>query len=237
MTFYTIKLSKKTLSLAVYFVLIVSWVLFKTPSFDIQTFGKYKPIYEGRKDKKIIAFTCNVAWGNEYIPPLLKVFSEKNVKATFFIEGRWAEKFPDLLKLIYNKGHEIGNHGYSHAHHGQLSYEDNFNEIKKTEMVIQEITGEKPTLFAPPYGEFSELTVKAVNSMNYRLIMWTIDTIDWKKPGVEYIVNKILENAGNGKIILMHPTEDTVRAMPTIIENLHRQGFKITTVSELLLGE
>ncbi|MGI5859498.1 MAG: polysaccharide deacetylase family protein [Tepidanaerobacteraceae bacterium] len=237
MTFYTIKLSKKTLSLAVYFVLIVSWVLFKTPSFDIQTFGKYKPIYEGRKDKKIIAFTCNVAWGNEYIPPLLKVFSEKNVKATFFIEGRWAEKFPDLLKLIYNKGHEIGNHGYSHAHHGQLSYEDNFNEIKKTEMVIQEITGEKPTLFAPPYGEFSELTVKAVNSMNYRLIMWTIDTIDWKKPGVEYIVNKILENAGNGKIVLMHPTEDTVRAMPTIIENLHRQGFKITTVSELLLGE
>ena len=104
-------------------------------------------------------------------------------------------------------------------------------------MVIQEITGEKPTLFAPPYGEFSELTVKAVNSMNYRLIMWTIDTIDWKKPGVEYIVNKILENAGNGKIVLMHPTEDTVRAMPTIIENLHRQGFKITTVSELLLGE
>ncbi len=234
MTFYTFKLPKKTLSLTVLFILIMTWALFKTPSFDIQTFGKYKPIYEGRKDKKIIAFTCNVAWGNEYIPLLLKIFNDKNVKATFFIEGRWAENFPDLLKLIYDKGHEIGNHGYSHAHHARLSYEENLNEIKKAEIAIQEITGEKTTLFAPPYGEFSELTVKATNSMNYRLIMWTIDTIDWKNPGVEYIVNRILDNAGNGKIVLMHPTEDTVRAMPTVIENLNRQGFQITTVTELL---
>ncbi|HHY42270.1 MAG TPA: polysaccharide deacetylase family protein [Thermoanaerobacterales bacterium] len=234
MAFYTFKVSKKIVSLALFLVIVVTWVFLTPSNYDVQVFGQYKPIYEGSKDKKIMAFTCNVAWGNEYIPPLLEIFKEKNVKATFFIEGRWAEKYPDLLKLIYDNGHEIGNHGYSHAHHAQLSYEQNLNEIKKAEQVIEDILGVKTTLFAPPYGEFSEQTVKAANSMNYRLIMWTIDTIDWKKPGVDYIVNKVLDNKGNGKIVLMHPTEDTVKAMPTIIDNLHREGFKITTVGELL---
>lgn len=237
MTFYTFKISKRIVSLAAFLVLLITWVFFKPSYYDIQVLGRYKPIYEGRKDKKVIAFTCNVAWGNEYIPPLLEVFNEKKVKATFFIEGRWAEKFPDLLKLIYDNGHEIGNHGYSHAHHAELSYEQNLNEIRKAEEAIENILGTKTTLFAPPYGEFSDLTVKATNSMNYRLIMWTIDTIDWKKPGIDYIVNKVLDNAGNGKIVLMHPTEDTVKAMPTIIDNLYREGFKITTVSELLSDE
>jgi len=67
--------------------------------------------------------------------------------------------------------------------------------------------------------------------------MWTIDTIDWKKPGADYIVNKVLDNAGNGKIVLMHPTEDTVKAMPTVIDNLYREGYRITTVSEVLSAE
>ena len=154
MTFHTFKIPKKFLSVSIIFILIMVWASFKTPSFDIQTFGSHEPIYEGKKDKKVMAFTCNVAWGNEYIPLLLEIFNNKNVKATFFVEGRWAENFPDLLKLIYSKGHEIGNHGYSHAHHAQLSYEENLNEIKKAETAIQKIIGKKTTLFAPPYGIF-----------------------------------------------------------------------------------
>jgi len=206
----------------------------KLPLNDIETFNEVKPIYEGPKDRKVIAFTCNVAWGNEFLPGLLEVFEQDDVKITFFVEGRWAEKYPDLLKMLYEKGHEIGNHGYSHAHHAKLSLEQNLNEIKKAEEVLQKITGKKPILFAPPYGEYSDLTVKASESLGYKLIMWTIDTIDWKKPGVDYIINKVIKNAGNGKIVLMHPTEDTVKAMPTIIKNLKEQGYKITTVSELL---
>jgi len=234
MTFYTFKISKKILTFFVFFLVMTAWVLIKIPPYDMETFSKAKPIYEGRKDKKIMAFTCNVAWGNEYIPQLLNVFKERKIKATFFLEGRWAENYPELVKLIHDHEHEIGNHGYSHAHHANLSYEENLNEIKKAEQVIKNITGKKTVLFAPPYGEYSELTLKAVKSSDYQLIMWTIDTIDWKKPGVEYIVNKILDNAGNGKIVLMHPTEDTVRAIPTVIDNLKRQGYKITTVGELL---
>ena len=131
MTYYTFKLPKKLISVLAFFAIVITWTFFKIPSYSVKTFGRYKPIYEGRKDKKAIAFTCNVAWGNEYIPLLLEVFKDKNIKATFFIEGRWAENYPELLRLIYDKGHEIGNHGYSHAHHANLSYEENQNEIKE----------------------------------------------------------------------------------------------------------
>ena len=235
MRFYTIKVSKKGITLIMFFLIMTVWVFLKSTSpLSVETFGKSKPIYEGDKNKKVIAFTCNVAWGNEFIPPLLEVFGEKKVNATFFIEGSWAERFPELLKLIHEKGYEIGNHGHSHAHHAQLSYEENLNEIKQAEDVIEEILGLKTTLFAPPYGEFSDLTIKAAKSLDYKTIMWTIDTIDWKNPGVDYIVNKVLDNAGNGKIVLMHPTEDTVKAMPVIIDNLQQQGFKITCVSDML---
>jgi len=233
MRWYILKLPKKFLALMLFFILIGGWVNFKTKK-AMPTMSQYEPIYEGKKNKKMMAFTCNVAWGNEYIPKLLNIFDEKNIKITFFIEGRWADNFPEILKLIHSKGHEIGNHGYSHAHHSQLSLEQNSEEIRKAAEAIEKVTNDKLTLFAPPYGEFSEETIKAANNLNYKLIMWSIDTIDWKKPGVQYIVNKVLENAGNGKIVLMHPTEETVRALPTIIDNLHREGYRITTVSEIL---
>jgi probable sporulation protein (polysaccharide deacetylase family) len=234
MRIYSFKFPKRFLGLLFITVFILLWAFLKTSNFSVQTISKTKPIYEGMKDKKMMAFTCNVAWGNEFIPKLLELFEQKDVKITFFIEGKWAQKHPELVKLIHSKGHEIGNHGYSHAHHAKLSFEQNLDEIKKAEEILCQIIGQKPTLFAPPYGEFSANTIKAADSLNYKLVMWTIDTIDWKKPGTEYIINKILKNADNGKIVLMHPTADTVIALPTVIENLHNYGYKITTVSELL---
>ncbi|ADL07986.1 polysaccharide deacetylase family protein [Thermosediminibacter oceani] len=236
MGFYVYKVPKNFIRFTVLLLLITTWMFIKTGfvNENLATFSG-KPIYQAETNKKVMAFTCNVAWGNEFIPKMLEIFEEYGIKITFFIEGRWAEKYPDLLKLIHSKGHEIGNHGYSHAHHSKLSFEENVNEIKKAEEAIEKVTGEKTKLFAPPYGEFSEQTVKATDSLNYKLIMWSIDTIDWKKPGVKYIVNKVIQNAGGGKIVLMHPTEETVKALPTIIQDLQQKGYKITTVSDLLL--
>ncbi|MGI6485189.1 MAG: polysaccharide deacetylase family protein [Thermoanaerobacterales bacterium] len=234
MRIYLFRFPRRFVVFLLLIIFIASWTILKTSDSSIQTISQVKPIYEGSKNKKMITFTCNVAWGNEYIPKLLELFEQKDIKITFFIEGKWAEKYPELLKLIHSKGHEIGNHGYSHAHHAKLSFEQNLDEIQKAEQVISQAIGDKPTLFAPPYGEFSDNTIKAVDTLNYKLIMWTIDTIDWKNPGPEYIINKVLKNAGNGKIVLMHPTADTVTSLPTIIENLHNDGYKITTVGELL---
>ena len=234
MWIYSFKLPKKVLTALVFAFFAVAITFVKSSFISVPTLSEIKPIYEGDSHKKAMSFTCNVAWGNEYIPSMLSVLEEKDVKITFFIEGRWAENFPEILKLITSKGHEIGNHGYSHAHHASLTLEQNMNEIKQAEDVILEITGKRPELFAPPYGEFSDQTIEAAKNMECKLIMWSIDTIDWKKPGVDYIVNKVLDNAGNGKIVLMHPTEDTVRALPTIMENLIHQGFEICPVSKIL---
>jgi len=236
MRFYVFKINRNFINIICILLLTASWIFINTnsPGENLPTFLEGQPIYQAETDEKAMAFTCNVAWGNEFIPKMLDIFEENGVKITFFIEGRWAENYPDLLKLIHSKGHEIGNHGYSHAHHSKLSFDENLNEIKKAEEAIKRIIGVKTELFAPPYGEFGQQTLKATNALNYKLIMWTIDTIDWKKPGANYIINKVIKNAGNGKIVLMHPTQDTITALPTIIKDLQQKGYKITTVSDLI---
>lgn len=215
-------------------IFITLWAVIKTELFWYKDTETLNPIYELNTEKKMIAFTCNVAWGNEYLPKMLEIFDKNKIKITFFIEGRWAEKYPELVKEIKKRGHEIGNHGYSHAHHAKLNLMENKKEIEKCEQVLIKLTGEKTKLFAPPYGEFSKDTIKAAEEMGYKVILWSIDTIDWKNPGANYIISKVLKNANNGKIVLMHPTKDIIEALSVIIENLKSKGFVIVPVGELL---
>ena len=195
---------------------------------------KMEPIYQGNANKKAIALTINVDWGEEYIPKMLEVFDTKNVKATFFLSGKWAEKHPDLVKDIYNRGHELGNHGYSHPHPDKLSVQQNIEEIQKTEQAIERITGFKTRLFAPAYGEKKQHVVDAAAKIGYRTIYWSLDTIDWQKPKPSTIVERIVPRAFNGAIVLMHPTENTVLALPEIIHKLKEQGYSFMTVTEII---
>lgn len=192
------------------------------------------PIYKGNEDKPIIAFECNVVWGTEYIPQILDIFKENDIKITFFIGGEWAEDNPELLKRIVAEGHEIGNHGYKHKHHSQLDINGNRNEIQDTENAVKSITGIKTTLFAPPYGEFNKTTIQAADSLGYNTIMWSIDTIDWRRDGVDKIIQRVISSPYNGALVLMHPTADTVTALPIIIKALLDSKYKISTVSEAI---
>lgn len=195
----------------------------------------HKAIYQGDTSKKAMALTINVDWGEEYIIDILKILENENVVVTFFPTGKWAEKNPELIKLISDKGHEIGNHGYSHPHVDQLSQNENQNEILKTEEIIKEITSKKTNLFAPPYGEKQQHVIDAAAAIGYQTIMWTIDTIDWQpERTVDQIANKVISNAQNGAIVLMHPTENTTRALPTIIKSLKEKGYELTSVSNIL---
>ncbi len=112
--------------------------------------------YKGNVDDEIVAFVCNVDWGNEYIPSMLKIFKDNNISITFFVTGRWAEKNPELLKKIYEYGHEIGNHGYKHIDYDKLSYEANKEEIIKAHNAINQIIKEEPKYFAPPSGAYND---------------------------------------------------------------------------------
>ncbi|HPT79045.1 MAG TPA: polysaccharide deacetylase family protein [Candidatus Atribacteria bacterium] len=196
-----------------------------------------EPIYKGYTDRPVIGFECNVVWGTEYVPQLLKIFSEEGIKITFFIGGEWAKDNPELLKQIADEGHEIGNHGYGHKHHSKLDLDENIAEIQKAEDIIKSITGVKTSLFAPPYGDYSKTTLLAANSLGYKTIMWSIDTIDWRRDGVDKIIGRVIKNPQKGDLVLMHPTADTVTALPIIIQKLKHMGFEITTVSNTIKSD
>ena len=195
----------------------------------------HKPIYQGDTSKRAMALTINIDWGEEYIEPMLEIFERENVKVTFFPTGKWASRFPEKIKLIHEKGHEIGNHGYSHPHVDQLSKEENKQEILKTQEIIREIIGIDTTLFATPYGEKKQHVIDAAGELGYRTIFWTIDTVDWQRHRTaDVIANKVIENAENGAIVLMHPTENTTKSLPIMIEALKEKGYELVTVSDIL---
>ncbi len=193
-----------------------------------------EPVYRGNADEKEVALTVNVFWGEEYIPQMLDIMRDNKVKSTFFMGGQWVEKFPDLTKKIYQEGHELGSHGYSHPHVDQLSKSQNIIELEKTEDLIFKATGERPTLFAPPYGERSQVVLESASEAGYRTILWSVDTVDWQRPEPKIIEDRVLKKVHNGAIVLMHPTAPTIKALPNIINGLKEQGYNVVTVSELL---
>lgn len=195
---------------------------------------KYHPYYQGSNNSPKVALACNVFWGEEYIPTMLQTMDNEQIHITFFIGGSWAKRFPHVLKDIANHKHELANHSYSHPHPNSISKTKNQEEILKTQELIQDITDVKTTLYAPPYGEFNETVLIAAGELGYQTIMWSIDTIDWKRPHSEVIKKRVLNKLHNGAIILMHPTEPTAKALPDLIRKIHERGYSIVTVSELL---
>ena len=165
----------------------------------------------------------------------LSELKKNDIKITFFFGGEWVSKNKELLLSINSDGHEIGNHGYNHLKHSKLSRERNIQEILDTEEVIMNIIGKKTNLFAPPYGDLNKDVINAAESIGYKVIMWSIDTIDWNTKDYNKILERINKKIHNGAIILMHPTESMVKALPIMINNLKNDGYSIVKVSEILV--
>ncbi|MGI6119512.1 MAG: polysaccharide deacetylase family protein [Desulfosporosinus sp.] len=206
-------------------------------------FPVVKPIEQIRTEQLVMALTINVDWGEEYIPTILDVLDQGKARATFFVTGRWAKNNQDLLKIISNRGHQIENHGYSHPHPDRLSLAANQEEIKKTEKIIEGIIGKKTHFYAPPYGEKGASGLRAADALGYRTILWTLDTVDWRADSTpETIAKRILNPAikfgikptKSGAIVLMHPKENTVKALPVILAQLTREGYSFQTLDELI---
>ncbi|MDT8901346.1 polysaccharide deacetylase family protein [Anaeroselena agilis] len=193
-----------------------------------------RPIYNGHPGKQQVALACNIFWGEEYLPTMLDALDRGGVKVTFFIGGSWAKRHPDLVRELAARGHELANHSYSHPHPNTLSVEQNQDQILRTEKLVEELTGVKTKLYAPPYGEFNAAVLKAAAGVGYTTILWSVDTVDWKRPPAETILNRVLGKVHNGAIILMHPTEPTAQALPELIFRLQARGYAIKPVSDIL---
>lgn len=212
-------------------LLVMAWLTFRY--FTMST-GVLSPIYVGNTRDKAVALMFNVDWGEEVIPALLQILQEHQVRATFFITGRFAKKFPDVVRIIAAQGHEIGSHGYSHPHADTLNREQNIKELEETEKVLANQKIKYSKIFAPPYGEHMEHVLAAADALAYKTIMWSADTVDWKDPPPETVVQRATGKAGNGALILMHPKKCTQLALPTIIAKLKAQNFSFKTVTEII---
>lgn len=194
----------------------------------------FQPFFQGPKDRPFMSLTVNVDWGDDILPKMLEIFRENGVQVTFFITGRFAKKFPDLTRRLGEAGHEIASHGFTHAHPNQLGSAEFRDHVQKNVDLLEEISGQTPRLYAPPYGEWSERTVRLAANLGYRTILWTVDTVDWKRPPASTIVQRVVSRAGKGVIVLMHPTQPTLEALPAMIRGVKEKGLSLVTVSTLL---
>ncbi|QGG48228.1 polysaccharide deacetylase family protein [Heliorestis convoluta] len=204
----------------------------------ISTIGSGREIpgvlYQGPASDKI-ALAINVDWGEEYIPPILEILQQHQVKATFFFTGRFAEKLPDIVKKVAQEGHEIGNHGYSHPHPTQISGEANRREIQRTHQVLVKATGQAPRWFAPPYGECNAQVVEIARQEGYGTVLWTVDSADWMNPTPQAWMQRVLKGIEPGAIILMHPTKSTTEALPELLKYSKEKSWKAVTMTELTM--
>lgn len=195
-------------------------------------------LWEIQTDEKIIALTFDDGPHRKYTADILDVLEKYNAKATFFIVGQNAEKNPELITRMYEEGHELANHTYTHPLRTNVT--NLMKEIQQTDEVIAGITGYQPTLFRPVEGQYTDAMIDAISKKGYKVVMWSwhLDTLDWKSPGVHRIVNTVLKGVKAGNIVLFHDgggnRAQTVQAMEQIIPELAKQGYQFVTVSELL---
>lgn len=193
-------------------------------------------------NQKQIALTFDAGWLYDQTEDLLAVLDNYQVKSTFFMRALWVENHPELAQLIKNKGHIIENHSLTHGHLTNMTDQEIKNEIVSATTIIQKVTGSKTSLFRPPYGEYNSRLLKLLAEAGYPYaIMWTVDSHDWaeeiggQKVTTAYLVDRVLKNAANNGIILMHiGGYNTVEALPDIIEGLRQEGYQLVTVNEML---
>lgn len=194
------------------------------------------PIYcVDRGDEKIVAFSFDAAWGNEDTGQLIEIFNRYNIKTTFFVVGGWVDNFPESVKQLSDAGHEIMNHSDTHPHMTKISKEKMKEEIENCNNKIESITGKRPNLHRAPYGDYNNDVVQAVREAGCYTIQWDVDSLDWKDLSATEITKRVTEKVKPGSIVLFHNAAlHTPEALPTIIEKLQGDGYKIVPISEII---
>ena len=186
---------------------------------------------------KVIALTFDDGPWPQTTQQVLEILKQQNIKATFFCIGEMVQKYPQLAKLIVADGQAIGNHTWHHWYR-RMNPETAANEIDSTEALLYKTTGVKTSLFRPPGGILTNGVVDYAKQNNYDVVMWSDDSVDYRRPPVSQLVNNVLREAKSGGIVLMHDGGgnrlQTVRALPQIIDGLRKRGYRFVTVSKLI---
>jgi peptidoglycan/xylan/chitin deacetylase (PgdA/CDA1 family) len=196
-----------------------------------------------RADQPVVALTFDDG-PSPYTAQVLDILARYQVQATFFVIGMNVEKYPDLVRRIVSEGHAIGNHTYSHPLLGPVESPSRFQrELDRADLAIQAATGVRTRLFRPPRGLRSPWMMHLARSSGYQVVTWSVSPDDWRHPPSAVIAERVLDRVRPGAIVLLHdgletmaspPQENTVAALPAILEGLQKRGYRFVTVPELI---
>jgi polysaccharide deacetylase family sporulation protein PdaB len=224
------------LTIAAILSLSVIWV----EKNNLSVFAPHPPaaVYNVPTDRKVVALTFDISWGDKRAEPILDILKTKNVdNVTFFLSSPWSKTHPDIVKKITDSGYEIGSHGHKHDNYSKYSDEEIRKQITIADGILKDMTGKSPSLIRMPNGDFDKRVLRIAEELNYKVIQWDTDSLDWKNPGTELIVNRVVGSAHPGDIILLHASDSckqTHEALPFIIDQLRAKGFEFVTVSQLI---
>ena len=207
-----------------------------TPARDIANWAKGRKISEVpvAPGTKVFALTFDDGPWPEYTREILQILKANDVKATFFMVGQEVSRRPEIAREVRDAGHAIGNHSWDHPSRPR----DPIAQVEKTDAIIRKELGFRPTFFRPPYGLMKNGMAAHAMSLRDPVLLWSADSADWKRPGVDHIVRMIVGQAHPGGISLMHDgggnRSQDVEALPIIISSLRAKGYRFVTIPELL---
>lgn len=194
------------------------------------------PIYCVETNEKKVALSFDAAWGNDDTETLINILKEYDAKATFFVVGAWVDKYPESVKQLSDAGHHIMNHSNTHPYMTKIDSVQKTDELTSCNNKISTITGKTPTLFRPPYGDYDNATIEAVENLGMYTVQWDVDSLDWKDNATpESICERVTKKVKNGSIVLFHNDADhTPEALPNILKCLKDEGYEFVFIEELI---
>lgn len=226
------------------FLLISSFCVF----FDQAVLVRRGTIYRIKTKEKKIALTFDDGPSNEWTPQILDALKESDIKATFFMVGYHVKKYPQVARRVAQEGHLIGNHGYAHSVVFYYKPAEIEEEIKYTEAVIREVTGQVTKYFRPPKAWLSPRIKSVIRQMGYEVVLWSLNSKDWVMFNHRKIVRYLVNRVRDGDIILFHDSgnifsmegsvrRQTVKAIPLLAAELKKRGYQFVLLDELLRSQ
>ena len=193
------------------------------------------PIYCVNRDDNKISISFDAAWGGDKTLGILDLLDEYNIQTTFFLVDIWTQKYPELVKEIVARGHEIGNHSTSHPQMSKLNETQIAKELNTQADNVLAIAGVRPVLFRPPYGDYNNRVITTARAQGFVPIQWSVDSLDWKNRGAQEIINRATK-VKSGDIVLFHnDSQYILDALPAELKYYAENGYSVVPISEILL--
>ena len=238
MFMWTVSKQKFIGVLCIIFAIAVILGLFFNTNISVATTTRKLPIYSVDTREKKVAITFDAAWTNQDTEQIIEILKKHNAKATFFIVGNWAEKFPESVKAFFDAGHTIANHSDTHKAFSKCSREEIKEEIVNCNKKLEEITGKPVTLVRAPSGDYTDQSLEVCKELGMTMIQWNCDSLDYTKISINEIVNRVIKGATNGSILLFHNgVDNTAPALDEILTQLEMQGYTFVSVEDLIYKE